>query len=178
MRGAPAGGCWWWRFPSGLSSSAADLSFPARPPAHTHTHHTHPQTHHLSSLTSFPSRRCPHLRPMSPQRIRGRSTARRPARAKPFTASSRSPRRAKRPEAHLGFEPSPREDRCHEPGPNRQFGPAAAKRPFSFSGHLVKKVIFYRPVFVAAFPQAVIKNNNSDNSVPSTQQWSETSTSV
>lgn len=34
------------------------------------------------------------------------------------------------------------------------------------------------PLFVAAFPNAVIKNNNADNGVPSSKQWQERPTSA
>lgn len=43
-----------------------------------------------------------------------------------------------------------------------------------------KKVVFHHRLdllFVAAFPNAVIKNNNTDNSVPSTKQLTEIPTS-
>lgn len=44
-----------------------------------------------------------------------------------------------------------------------------------------KKSVFHRSLdflFVAPFPNAVIKNNNADNGVPSTKQWQERPTSV
>ena len=44
-----------------------------------------------------------------------------------------------------------------------------------------KKVVFHHGqdlVFVAAFPNAMIKNNNTDNGVPSKKQWAEIPTSV
>lgn len=41
---------------------------------------------------------------------------------------------------------------------------------FSLTGPSGKKAIFYRTLFVAAFPNAMIENNNSDNSVPSIKQ--------
>lgn len=41
-----------------------------------------------------------------------------------------------------------------------------------------KKVVFHHLVFVAPLPNAMIKNNNIDNSVPSTEQWTEIPTSV
>jgi len=47
--------------------------------------------------------------------------------------------------------------------------------------HLLKKVVFQRwldALFVAALPNTMIKNNNMDNGVPSTKQWTEIPTSV
>lgn len=44
-----------------------------------------------------------------------------------------------------------------------------------------KKVVFHHRLdllFVAPFPNAMIKNNNTDNSVPSKKQWTEIPTSV
>lgn len=44
-----------------------------------------------------------------------------------------------------------------------------------------KKVVFHHGldlVFVAPFPNAMIKNNNTDNGVPSKKQWAEIPTSV
>lgn len=47
-------------------------------------------------------------------------------------------------------------------------------------GHLVERLSFIRlrRLFVAPFPIAMIKNNNSDNGVPSMKQLAEIPTSV
>lgn len=52
---------------------------------------------------------------------------------------------------------------------------------FTVLGSSGKKVVFHHRLdllFVAPFPNAMIKNNNIDNSVPSTKQWTEIPTSV
>lgn len=52
---------------------------------------------------------------------------------------------------------------------------------FTVWGSSGGKVVFHHRLdllFVAPFPNAMIKNNNIDNRVPSTKQWTEIPTSV
>ena len=59
--------------------------------------------------------------------------------------------------------------------------PVRAVLFFPSWGSSGKEVAFHHrlvPLFVALFPNAMIKNNNMDNGVPSTKQWTEIPTSV
>lgn len=124
----------------------------------------------LSSLTPFPSQRCPHLRPRVPSKDPGpiHSEETHPSGTFFFTASSRSLFHAKQPQTAPESRTPCVSDHQVIVKKQQHFGLLILIFD-SVGGHLVKKV-FYRRVFVAAFPNGMIKNNNSDNSVPSTKQ--------
>lgn len=124
----------------------------------------------LSSLTPFPSQRCPHLRPRVPSKDPG-----------PIHSEETHPSGAL---FFFFFFLQPHQGRCftqNNPKPHLRVELRAwviiksTFLPFHFNLWQClrppgKKVIFYQRVFVAAFPNGMIKNNNSDNSVPSTKQ--------